>query len=79
VGEIEALCGTLDVYENRETREDWMIGLNVVVLPALSDVLVHDPDFDSRAAPACRGRAASSQFPRSREGVLVRGGAVDRG
>jgi len=34
-GPRDALCGTLSVYENRQTRSGRKIGLNIVVLPAV--------------------------------------------
>ena len=37
-----AKCGTLEVYENRATKQGRMIGINLVVLPATGDK--HEPD-----------------------------------
>ena len=38
-----AKCGTLEVYENRATKQGRMIGINVVVLPATGDKREPDP------------------------------------
>ena len=40
-----ALCGTYEVWENRESREGRRIGINVVVLPALGAGRAPDPPF----------------------------------
>jgi pimeloyl-ACP methyl ester carboxylesterase len=40
---VDAYCGTLTVYENRETRQGRQIDLNIVVLPALSNDPKPDP------------------------------------
>ncbi len=40
-----ALCGTLEVWENRATRQGRKIGLKVVVLPATGPELAPDPLF----------------------------------
>jgi pimeloyl-ACP methyl ester carboxylesterase len=38
-----AKCGTLEVYENRATKQGRMIGINVAVLPATGDKREPDP------------------------------------
>ncbi len=43
--ETEVKCATLDVIENRESKQGRKIGLNIVVLPALSRVKEPDPIF----------------------------------
>jgi pimeloyl-ACP methyl ester carboxylesterase len=40
---VDAYCGSLSVYENRETRQGRQIALNIVVLPALSSDPKPDP------------------------------------
>jgi pimeloyl-ACP methyl ester carboxylesterase len=39
----QAKCGTLEVYENRATKQGRKIGINVVVLPATGDKREPDP------------------------------------
>lgn len=71
----EVLCGTLEVYENREARKGRKIGLNVVVLPALTSTPAPDPLFPLTGGP---GQAATAVFMggfadirRERDVVLV--------
>jgi len=47
----ELLCGTLTVFENRETRAGRKIGLNIVVLPALNQEAKSEPLFDLEGGP----------------------------
>ena len=42
---VDAVCGTLKVYENRATRQGRQIDLNIVVLPALRADARPDPMF----------------------------------
>jgi len=44
-GPTDALCGTLEVFENREARQGRTIRLKIVVLPALSNQARPDPIF----------------------------------
>ena len=44
-GPTDALCGTLEVFENREARQGRTIRLKIVVLPALSNQARTDPIF----------------------------------
>jgi pimeloyl-ACP methyl ester carboxylesterase len=48
---VDAYCGTLKVYENRETRQGRQIDLNIVVLPALSNDPKPDPFFFLAGGP----------------------------
>jgi pimeloyl-ACP methyl ester carboxylesterase len=48
---VDAYCGTLKVYENRETRQGRQIDLNIVVLPALSSDPRPDPLFFLAGGP----------------------------
>ena len=41
----ESLCGTIAVFENRETQRGRKVELNVMVLPAVSSVVKPDPIF----------------------------------
>jgi len=47
----ELFCGELTVFENRETRTDRTIDLNVVVLPALDQKTKAEPLFDLAGGP----------------------------
>ena len=48
---LDAYCGTLKVYENRETKQGRQIDLNIVVLPALSSDPKPDPFFFLAGGP----------------------------
>jgi pimeloyl-ACP methyl ester carboxylesterase len=48
---VDAYCGTLKVYENRDTRQGRQIDLNIVVLPALSADAKPDPFFFLAGGP----------------------------
>jgi len=78
VGVAGAECGTLEVYENRDTSEGRRIGLKVVVLPALSNDPKPDPLFmldGGPGMPATRMadgvKAALWRIREQREIVLV--------
>ena len=61
---VDAYCGTLKVYENRETRQGRQIDLNIVVLPALSNDPKPDPFFFLAGGP---GQGAASMAKPLRE------------
>ena len=48
---VDAYCGTLKVYENRDTKQGRQIDLNIVVLPALSSEPKPDPFFFLAGGP----------------------------
>jgi pimeloyl-ACP methyl ester carboxylesterase len=48
---VDAYCGTLKVYENRDTKQGRQIDLNIVVLPALSADPKPDPFFFLAGGP----------------------------
>jgi pimeloyl-ACP methyl ester carboxylesterase len=48
---VDAYCGTLSVFENRQTRQGRRIDLNIVVLPALSNDPKPDPLFFLAGGP----------------------------
>jgi pimeloyl-ACP methyl ester carboxylesterase len=50
-GEMDALCGTYEVWENREAKAGRKIGLKIVMLPALSADPLPDPVFDLAGGP----------------------------
>lgn len=56
-GEVEAFCGTYEVWENRVTKAGRKIGLNVIVIPARSKTPKPDPIFLFAGGP---GQGASS-------------------
>jgi pimeloyl-ACP methyl ester carboxylesterase len=57
---VDAYCGTLKVYENRETKQGRQIDLNIVVLPALSADPKPDPFFFLAGGPG-QGAAKMSK------------------
>jgi len=60
--DLQALCGTFDVYENRATRTGRKIALNVMILPALSKTPAADPVFGFAGGP---GQAATTALPQA--------------
>jgi pimeloyl-ACP methyl ester carboxylesterase len=60
----DAYCGTLRVFENRQTRQGRQIDLNIVVLPALSPGSKPDPLFFLAGGP---GQGAAKLAPVVRE------------
>ena len=48
---VDAYCGTLKVYENRDTKQGRQIDLNIVVLPALRADAQPDPLFFLAGGP----------------------------
>jgi pimeloyl-ACP methyl ester carboxylesterase len=52
----EVKCATLDVFENRETKQGRKIALNIVVLPATARIKDNDPIFLFAGGP---GQAAT--------------------
>jgi len=57
---MEALCGTYEVFENREARAGRTIALNVMVIPATTSTPQPDPFFALAGGP---GESAVSTFP----------------
>jgi pimeloyl-ACP methyl ester carboxylesterase len=77
-GPTDAYCGTLTVFENRETRQGRTIDLHIVVLPAVSNDAQPDPLFflaggpGQGAAKMSRGiRELFSRIQTNRDIVLV--------
>jgi pimeloyl-ACP methyl ester carboxylesterase len=64
-GLTDALCGTLEVFENREARAGRRIPLNIVVLPALGRNVQPDPLFFLAGGP---GQGAARMARQVREG-----------
>jgi pimeloyl-ACP methyl ester carboxylesterase len=50
-GPVDAYCGTLTVFENRETRQGRTIDLKIIVLPALGNEPQPDPVFFLAGGP----------------------------
>src|ERR687898_899522 len=48
---VDAYCGTLQVYENRATKQGRQIDLNIVVLPAMRSDAQPDPLFFLAGGP----------------------------
>jgi len=61
---VDAYCGTLKVYENRETRQGRQIDLNIVVLPSLRAEAQRDPLFFLAGGP---GQGAARMAKQVRE------------
>jgi pimeloyl-ACP methyl ester carboxylesterase len=59
-GPVDAYCGTLSVYENREARSGRRISLNIVVLPSLATGGNPDPVFFLAGGP---GQGAAQLAP----------------
>jgi len=59
-GNIEALCGKYEVYENRQTQKGRKIALNIMLLPATSDKPAAEPFFVLAGGP---GQSATEAFP----------------
>src|SRR6516225_10233564 len=59
-GPGDAYCGTLSVFENRQTRTGRQIKLTIVVLPAVSSDEKPDPLFFLAGGP---GQAAAQMAP----------------
>jgi pimeloyl-ACP methyl ester carboxylesterase len=60
---VDAYCGTLKVFENRETKQGRQIDLNIVVLPALRSDAAPDPVFFLAGGPG-QGAAKLSKLVR---------------
>ncbi len=63
-GPTDAYCGTLTVFENRETRQGRTIDLKIVVLPALGNDAAPDPLFVLAGGP---GQGAAKMARQVRE------------
>jgi pimeloyl-ACP methyl ester carboxylesterase len=61
------LCGTYEVYEDRAAKSGRTIGLNIIVLPALSESAAPDPVFWLEGGP---GGAATGAVGAGRNGFL---------
>jgi pimeloyl-ACP methyl ester carboxylesterase len=64
----EVRCGTYEVYEDRAARVGRMIGLNIVVIPALNPKHAPDPVFWLHGGP---GAAATQTAGAAREDFLA--------
>ncbi len=59
-GNIEALCGKYEVYENRQLQQGRKIALNIMLLPATAGKAEPDPFFALAGGP---GQSATEAFP----------------
>jgi pimeloyl-ACP methyl ester carboxylesterase len=57
---VEALCGSYEVFENRQARAGRRIALNVMIIPAKADAPMPDPLFAFAGGP---GESATMAFP----------------
>jgi pimeloyl-ACP methyl ester carboxylesterase len=57
---IEALCGSYEVFENRQTHAGRRIALNLMIIPAKADAPDPDPLFALAGGP---GQSATEAFP----------------
>ena len=62
---VDAYCGTLSVFENRQTRTGRRISLNIVLLPAVANDPKPDPLFFLAGGP---GQGAAQMAREIREG-----------
>jgi pimeloyl-ACP methyl ester carboxylesterase len=58
-GNIEALCGKYDVFENRQSQQGRKIALNIMLLPATTDKPAVDPFFAFAGGP---GQSATEAY-----------------
>ena len=58
----QAFCGTLRVFENRQTRVGRTIDLNIVVLPALDQKNKREPLFDLAGGPGAASTEAAAFY-----------------
>ena len=65
----DARCGKYEVFEDREAKKGRKIGLNIVVLPALSETPAPDPVFWLDGGP---GVAATGAAAGARAGYMAR-------
>ena len=56
----QGLCGTFEVFENRDTQLGRKIPLHILILPALAEKLAADPVFGFAGGP---GQSAAETFP----------------
>lgn len=68
-GDGDARCGKYEVFEDREAKRGRKIGLNIVVLPALSETPAPDPVFWLDGGP---GVAATGAAAGARAGYMAR-------
>jgi pimeloyl-ACP methyl ester carboxylesterase len=68
-GNGEALCGSYDVFENRQSRAGRKISLSIMVLPAIDPKPAADPVFFFAGGP---GESAAQSGPLVSYGALLR-------
>jgi pimeloyl-ACP methyl ester carboxylesterase len=56
----QGLCGTFDVFENRDTQRGRKIGLHILILPSLAEKPAADAVFGFAGGP---GQSAAEAFP----------------
>ncbi|HSJ75093.1 MAG TPA: hypothetical protein VK899_02740, partial [Gemmatimonadales bacterium] len=74
--QVDALCGTYEVWENREARAGRKIGLRIVVLPARSANPLPDPVLDLAGGPGAAdtpiaGSLADNSLLQERDLVFI--------
>ena len=57
-----ALCGVLQVFENRQTKQGRKIGLNIIVIPAIDQTAVQSPIFYFDGGPGIATTKNASFF-----------------
>lgn len=75
-GEVEAFCGTYEVWENRAAKSGRKIGLKVVLIPALSPDLKPDPVFffaggPGQAASPLAGQLVDDELRKDRDFIFI--------
>src|SRR5690349_7319150 len=61
--QLDALCGTYQVWENREAKAGRRLTLNIVLLPALSSSPAPDPVFYLSGGPGAAATRAVYDDP----------------
>ena len=70
-GPVDALCGTLDVFEDRQGQSGRKIALKIVVLPALSNDPRPDPLFILAGGPGMGAADNADLFKRAFERIQI--------
>jgi pimeloyl-ACP methyl ester carboxylesterase len=68
-GDSQGLCGTFDVFENRDTQRGRKIGLHILILPSLAEKPAADAVFGFAGGP---GQSAAEAFPMMTAMVALR-------
>ena len=70
-GPMDALCGTIEVFEDRQAQTGREIALKVVVLPALSNDAAPDPLFILAGGPGMGAAENAAMFKRALDRIQI--------